>query len=65
MKYCNDWMIRETLLVDSALAISAYVAIARKMHDLGVDLRRLERLGQIVTATVRTPVGDEEKKGDG
>lgn len=38
--------VRETLLVDSALAISAYVAIARKMHDRALDLSLLEKLGQ-------------------
>jgi hypothetical protein len=38
--------VRETLLVDSALAISAYVAIGRKMHDRGLDLSLLDKLGQ-------------------
>ncbi len=35
--------VRETLLVDSALAISSYVAIARKMQNRQIDLSLLER----------------------
>src|SRR5216684_7603936 len=41
--------VRETLLVDSALAISAYVAVARRMHDQGMDLSGLEKLGRPVS----------------
>src|SRR6266566_461159 len=40
--------IRETSLVDSALAIHAYVAIARKMRDQDVGLSILEKLGDKV-----------------
>ena len=56
--------LRETSLVDSALAISAYVAVARKMHDLKMDLSLLERLGQPVTITVKTAVGEEQRQVD-
>jgi hypothetical protein len=42
--------VRETLLVDSALAIWAYVAIARKMRDRKVDLATLKKLGEPVIA---------------
>jgi hypothetical protein len=56
--------VRENLLVDSALAISAYVAIARKMYDLHVDLSRLEKLGQPVTISVKTPAGEEQREVD-
>jgi len=40
--------VRETLLVDSALAISAYVAVGRKMRDRGMNLSCLEKLSQPV-----------------
>ena len=40
--------VRETSLVDSALAIAAYVALARLMRDHDVDLSALDRL----TATI-------------
>jgi hypothetical protein len=56
--------VRETLLVDSALVISAYVAIARKMHDLQIDLSRLEKLGETVTITVKTAAGEEHRDVD-
>ena len=56
--------VRETLLVDSALAISAYVAIARKMHDREMDLSILERLGEPVTVTIKTAAGDEQREVD-
>lgn len=56
--------LRETSLVDSALAISAYVAVARKMHDLKMDLSLLDRLGQPVTITVTTAVGEEQRQVD-
>ncbi len=56
--------VRENLLVDSALAISAYVAIARKMYDRHVDLSRLEKLGQPVTVTVKTATGEEQREVD-
>lgn len=42
--------LRETFLVDSALAITAYVALARKMREQGVGLAALEKLAQQVTA---------------
>jgi hypothetical protein len=51
--------VRETLLVDSALAISAYVAVARKMHDQGVDLSALEKLGSPVS--IKPAVGDKRE----
>jgi len=54
--------VRETLLVDSALAISAYVAIARKMRDLKIDISRLDKLGQPVTITVKNAQGEEEQR---
>lgn len=41
--------VRETLLVDSALAISGYIALARKMRGLGIGLAALERLGHKIT----------------
>jgi hypothetical protein len=56
--------VRETLLVDSALAISAYVAIARKMQDQQIDLARLERLGEPVTVTVKSAAGEEQREVD-
>ena len=56
--------VRETLLVDSALAISAYVAIARKMQDQQIDLARLERLGEPVTVTVKSAAGEEQREID-
>ncbi len=56
--------VRETLLVDSALAISAYVAIARKMQARQIDLTRLERLGEPVTVTIKTATGDEQREVD-
>lgn len=56
--------VRETLLVDSALAISAYVAIARKMHDRQIDLMRLNKLGQPVTITAKTAAGEEQREVD-
>jgi hypothetical protein len=55
--------VRETLLVDSALAISAYVAIARKMRDQGVDLSRLEKLGQSITIPGKNE-GEEPREVD-
>jgi hypothetical protein len=51
--------VRETLLVDSALAISAYVAIARKMKDQKIDLSRLDRLGEPIT--LKTDGGSERE----
>jgi hypothetical protein len=56
--------VRETLLVDSALAISAYVAIARKMHNRQIDLTRLEKLGQSVTIAVKTSSGEQPQNVD-
>ncbi len=56
--------VREILLVDSALAISAYVATARKMFDRHVDLSRLEKLGQPVTVSVKTAAGEEQREVD-
>jgi hypothetical protein len=40
--------VRETLLVDSAIAISSYVAVARKMRDRGMELSVLDKLGNPV-----------------
>jgi hypothetical protein len=54
--------VRETLLVDSALAIWAYVAIARKMRDRKVDLATLKKLGEPVTINGQT--GEGERKVD-
>jgi hypothetical protein len=56
--------VRETLLVDSALAISAYVAIARKMQDRQIDLSLLERLGQPVTAIFKVADGTQRREVD-
>jgi hypothetical protein len=56
--------VRETLLVDSALAISAYVAIARKMQDLQIDLTRLERLGEPIVVTIKNAAGEEQREVD-
>jgi len=56
--------VRETLLVDSALAISAYVAIARKLRAREIDLSLLERLGEPVTVTIKTATGDEQREVD-
>lgn len=56
--------VRETLLVDSALAISAYVAIARKMQDQQIDLARLEQLGKPVNVTVKSAAGEEQREVD-
>jgi hypothetical protein len=56
--------VRETLLVDCALAISAYVAIARTMRDRQIDLSRLDKLGKPVTITVKTAAGDEQREVD-
>jgi len=56
--------VRETLLVDSALAISAYVAIARKMQDQQVELTRLERLGEPISVTIRNAAGEEQREVD-
>lgn len=56
--------VREALLVDSALAISAYVAIARKMHDQQIDLSRLERIGEPISVTVKTAGGEEQRELD-
>lgn len=56
--------VRETLLVDSALAISAYVAIARKMQDQQIDLTRLERLGEPISVTIRNAAGEEQREVD-
>lgn len=56
--------VRETLLVDSALAISAYVAIARKMHDQQISLSLLEKLGQPITFTIKTATGEEQREVD-
>ncbi len=41
--------VRETSLVDSAVAVTAYVAIARKMREQGVGLATLEKLKHQVT----------------
>jgi hypothetical protein len=41
--------VRETLLVDSALAISAYVAVARRMQSAELDLSLLAKLSQPIT----------------
>jgi hypothetical protein len=46
--------VRETLLVDSALAIWAYVAIARKMRDRKIDLAILKKLGEPVAINNQT-----------
>jgi hypothetical protein len=51
--------VRETLLVDSALAISAYVATARKMYDGKVDLSRLQKLCRPTAGT-----GEEQRDVD-
>jgi hypothetical protein len=56
--------VRETLLVDSALAISAYVAIARKMRNLEIDLARLEKLGELVRVDIKSNSGDEQREID-
>jgi hypothetical protein len=56
--------VRESLLVDSALAISAYVAIARKMRDQYIDLSRLERLGEPINVTVKMTAGEEQREVD-
>jgi hypothetical protein len=56
--------VRETLLVDSALAISAYVAIARRMQDRQIELSLLERLGQPVTATFKVADGTQRREVD-
>ncbi len=45
--------IRETSLVDSALAIAAFIAIARKMREQGVGLEALEELGGTITGNGR------------
>jgi hypothetical protein len=52
--------VRETLLVDSALAIWAYVAIARKMRDRKKDLATLKKLGEPVTISNQTDGGQRE-----
>ncbi len=49
--------VRETLLVDSALAIWAYVAIARKMRDRRTDLDVLKKLGE------RVAINDQSGEG--
>jgi len=41
--------VREALLVDSALAIHAYIAIARRMREQGVALGALDKLAGKVT----------------
>jgi hypothetical protein len=46
--------VRETLLVDSALAIWAYVAIARKMRDRKIDLAILKKLSEPVAINNQT-----------
>jgi hypothetical protein len=56
--------VRETLLVDCALAISAYVAIARKMHERQIDLTRLERLAQPVTLASKNADGQDKRVVD-
>jgi hypothetical protein len=56
--------VRETLLVDSALAISAYVAIARKFHTLKIDLSHLEMLGKPVSVASKPADGEEQRKVD-
>ena len=52
--------VRETLLVYSALAISAYVAVARKMHERDMDLSNLEKLGHPVV-TKHGTAGEERE----
>jgi hypothetical protein len=54
--------VRETLLVDSALAIWAYVAIARKMRDRKVDLAILRKLGEPVA--VNSQGAERERRVD-
>jgi hypothetical protein len=56
--------VRETLLVDSALAISAYVAIARKMFDQKTDLSVLTKLAEPVTIPVKNAVDGEQREVD-
>jgi hypothetical protein len=46
--------VRETSLVDSGLAIIAYVALARKMREEGVGLEVLNKLAQQVTVGDKT-----------
>ncbi len=52
--------VRETLLVDSALAISAYVATARKMYDAKLDLDLLNKLSRPAANTD----GEEQQNVD-
>lgn len=52
--------VRETLLVDSAIAIAAYVAIARKMRDRQMDLTSLEKLGKSVKIVGQNGQGERE-----
>jgi len=44
----NRQQVRDELLVDSALAISAYIAIAWRMYQQGIELTVLEKLGHEV-----------------
>ncbi len=54
--------VRETLLVDSALAISAYVAIARKIRERGLSLTVLEKLGE--PSRIALPDGEGTREFD-
>jgi len=54
--------VRETLLVDSALAISAYVAVARKMHEQSLDFSTLDKLGKPVV--IKHGATGEEREVD-
>ena len=54
--------VRETLLVDSALAISAYVAVARKMHEQSLDFSTLDKLGKPVV--IKHGTTGEEREVD-
>jgi hypothetical protein len=55
-------LVRETLLVDSALAIAAYVAIARRMREQGTDLSLLEKLAQPVSVAMKTEATEHESR---
>lgn len=54
--------VRETLLVDSALAISAYVAIARKIRERGLPITVLEKLGE--PSRIALPDGEGTREFD-
>jgi DndB-like DNA-sulfur modification-associated protein len=54
--------VRETLLVDSALAISAYVAIARKIRERGLSLTVLEKLAE--PSRIALPDGEGTREFD-